>query len=344
MSDFHKIEVSVPIFLFILYLILLFCFDTLNVHAAPGAYWGVNNNTFTTNLVNYNRNQANQDLHVSSQVSDPGVYYRYFAASIYDYGIGVNYAFVPNQLYFITFSACSSSTMTYLSSNYSSLANLSTMSGGDFIYSSMSSSATNNQPFGPDLSFGRCRNFVYAMAIPNFTAWIGINFQAPGTGDIINLINLNVYEGGYYQSVSNADIQDKIQEMQDAIIENQTEISNQINDTLTSSEVSDPSSNFDTFDNNLADAGPVTQLFLLPVTLWTRIASSVNSTCSPISLGTLYDYNLIIPCIDVSRFVGDVIWNIVDVISTGFLVFFIAHTIRNAFNKMSNLEEGDVLD
>ena len=121
---------------------------------------------------------------------------------------------------------------------------------------------------------------------------------------------------------------------------------NNLNDTLNDDTVDDNNiaSSFEDFNDFLDDNSTITQLLTLPITLYTAILNNVNGSCSPFNLGALYGENLILPCINVSQYLGSTLWNMIDIIISGFAIFAISKKMIKVFNNFSSLREGDVID
>lgn len=62
-------------------------------------------------------------------------------------------------------------------------------------------------------------------------------------------------------------------------------------------------------------------IFTLPYTFITAIMNGVSDSCSPISLGTIFDYDLVMPCMNLNSILGNVWTTIVDVICAGVFAF-----------------------
>lgn len=126
------------------------------------------------------------------------------------------------------------------------------------------------------------------------------------------------------------------------IIKNTEDINNTLkNDNVVNQ--NDLSNIFDNFKSTLAVNGVITQLITLPITLFTSILNSVNGTCTPFNLGSLYGHNLILPCINVSNFLGSSLWSIIDILISGLFVYSISHKFKKVFNAWSSMKEGDVI-
>lgn len=117
-----------------------------------------------------------------------------------------------------------------------------------------------------------------------------------------------------------------------------------INDTLTDDNVDNPSSSISDMEALLPSNGTITQLIALPLNLYQKVLNSINGTCSSFNLGSLYGTNLIMPCIDLSTYLGNTVWSTIDLIMSGVFVLVIARKMIKAFNSFTFMKEGDVIN
>lgn len=117
-----------------------------------------------------------------------------------------------------------------------------------------------------------------------------------------------------------------------------------ISDTVSDDSVDDPSGKISQFEDMLPENGVITQLIGLPITLYTKVLNSINGTCNQFNLGTLYNTALIIPCIDISTYLGSTIWTTIDLIISGAFVLVIAKKMIKAFENFTSMKEGDVIN
>ena len=130
------------------------------------------------------------------------------------------------------------------------------------------------------------------------------------------------------------------------IINNQGNIKTGIDDiksNITSDNVDDPSNSINSFKNNLASNGVITQLVTLPVTLFSNVLNSVNGSCSSYNLGSLLGTDLILPCINISNYLGSTLWSVIDVLISGLFVYSISRKFIKVFENLSSMKEGDVI-
>ena len=130
------------------------------------------------------------------------------------------------------------------------------------------------------------------------------------------------------------------------IINNQGNIQSGIDDIksdINSDNVDDPSNSINSFKNNLASNGVITQLITLPVTLFSNVLNSVNGSCSNYNLGSLLGTDLILPCINIQYYVGSTLWSVIDVLISGLFVYAISRKFIKVFENLSSMKEGDVI-
>lgn len=134
-----------------------------------------------------------------------------------------------------------------------------------------------------------------------------------------------------------------VQEVNTAVQKVQEE-TKKVNDTISSSDVDDPSSSINSMNDKLAENGVITQLIGLPVTLFTKVLNSVNGTCTSYNLGSLFGTDIIFPCINISNYLGATLWSVIDVLISGLFVYSISKKFIKVFEHMSSMNEGDVID
>lgn len=126
----------------------------------------------------------------------------------------------------------------------------------------------------------------------------------------------------------------------DKIIDSNTEIK----DTITDSNVTGVEDSFEQFEGFLEENSTITQLVTLPITLYTSILNNVDGTCQPFNLGSLFGENLVLPCVNIGNYLGATLWGMIDLIISGFAVYFISKKLIKVFNTFSSMKDGDVID
>ena len=85
---------------------------------------------------------------------------------------------------------------------------------------------------------------------------------------------------------------------------------------------------------------PISDLLLMPFTLLNAYSDGINSACSPISLGTLYGTNLSFPCIDIPHYIGNNLWNTIDIIFCIFLTYNLGMLVISIYDSITSLNSG----
>lgn len=185
----------------------------------------------------------------------------------------------------------------------------------------------------------------------------------------ISLLNYSIANVPYELIVSQTDYTSQLNDMSNAITTTINNMSTIINNSLNNNQaqtnqwlqkveaaqkamkeamesdaIEENNQQFSEFNSYLAQNGVITNLITMPVTLFSKVLTTIDGTCVDYDLGTLYDSNLILPCIDVSDYLGDTLWGVIDVIISGLLVYSISRHFVKMFNKMSSLEESDIID
>lgn len=200
-------------------------------------------------------------------------------------------------------------------------------------------------------------NFTYL----NFNGISGTNSSNPVIGSI-GASKSNVYlSNGYYRvcyrfldsvslsgaygfsylslnSSSNNSFVSEQQKTTSAIDKN-TKAQEKTNDTIKDDKTDDPSSDISSMNGKLASNGSISQLLTLPITLYQSILNSLNGSCSPISLGTLYNYNLNFPCINLQDLLGSTLYNIIDILCCGLFILSFRKKMVDIFNHMTSLND-----
>lgn len=136
---------------------------------------------------------------------------------------------------------------------------------------------------------------------------------------------------------------DKLDETNDKLDETNNQLGD-LNDNITNANTDNPSSKFNEFESFIPENSVITQLITLPISLFQKVLNSINGTCSEYNLGNLLGTNLTFPCINISNYIGSTVWNVIDVLFSGFFVLKISKKMIKTFNSFSSMEEGDVLD
>ena len=187
--------------------------------------------------------------------------------------------------------------------------------------------ATTSQsyPFNGLITTIKCNNV--ALSTKNFRLIIGDQF-INSTNYPISITALTIYN-----SSSNSEMVEAINNGTNATKEQTQTIKD---DSVDNDKASD---DIDNMKSKVSSNGTITQLLTLPITLYQAILNSVNGSCSPISLGSLYGHNLSISCINLSTLLGSTLYNIIDVLCCGFFILSFRKKMVDIFNNMTSLKD-----
>lgn len=166
------------------------------------------------------------------------------------------------------------------------------------------------------------------------------NYHVPVNTNVIQWDALNVFS--YNESPTGA-INYQTTIIQNEFNETNNNLNN-INDTLEDDDIDNPSSMIEDFEDMLPTNGTITSLIALPITLYQKILNSINGTCSSFNLGSLYGTNIIMPCIELSDYLGNTLVNTIDLMMSGFFILAISKKMIKAFNNFTSMREGDVIN
>lgn len=91
--------------------------------------------------------------------------------------------------------------------------------------------------------------------------------------------------------------------------------------------------------NKIATNNVISDLFLLPVTLYQKYLNTINNTCSSFSLGNFLGTTITFPCINIQNYLGSSLYNTIDIIISGIFVLAIRKKFVDIFNNMTNLKD-----
>lgn len=115
-------------------------------------------------------------------------------------------------------------------------------------------------------------------------------------------------------------------------------INSSVNDDTTDSQFQDSTMN--NINSQLASNNVISDLLLLPVNMYQNILNSVNGTCTPFNLGSLFGTNLVMPCIQPQSYLGSSLYSVIDILFCGFFILAIRKKFVDIFNNMTNLKNG----
>lgn len=129
---------------------------------------------------------------------------------------------------------------------------------------------------------------------------------------------------------------------------NTQDINNTLNDdTIDNNEVNNQTQGWEqqgSYVPSGSSGGSLTDLLTIPLKLLQGIVNGLGSSCVPFNLGTLFDTPLILPCIDISSFIGQPLWVTIDILMSGFMIYSIAKKFIRIFNDFTNLKSNQVDD
>lgn len=209
-----------------------------------------------------------------------------------------------------------------------------------------------------------CSVSGYSAYVYRFTFYI-TSFDDAGNGNLGLQFNTRLFSNtdyntffrllsiSYSNSLSYSDIdlsnQQNIIDQNNQIISGQEDIKDSVNnldDTLKDDNIdnNNVSSTFEEFNSFLDDNSTITQLITLPITLYSSILNNVGGSCQSFNLGSLYGEDLLLPCVNIGNYLGSTLWGMIDLIISGFAVYFIAKKLIKVFNNFSSMKDGDVID
>lgn len=114
------------------------------------------------------------------------------------------------------------------------------------------------------------------------------------------------------------------------------------NDTLNDDTIDDSNitGTLNDLSKNLATNSVISDLLLLPVSLFQNIVNSINGTCSSFNLGSLYGSNLTLPCINIESLIGNTLWSVIDILFCGVFILVIRKKFVDIFHNLTDLRNG----
>lgn len=113
----------------------------------------------------------------------------------------------------------------------------------------------------------------------------------------------------------------------------------QLNDTLNDSTGVSDNDIEDLFGDINSSDTPISDLLTMPITLIQAYINGFSASCSPISLGSLYDKPINLPCINLENILGSTLWNLIDLLFSVFMFYNISQLIISAFNNLTSLKD-----
>lgn len=97
---------------------------------------------------------------------------------------------------------------------------------------------------------------------------------------------------------------------------------------------------FSGINSMIEETNPVSDLLLMPITLLNAYNNGISSSCSPINLGNLLGTDLIMPCIDIERYLGSNLFSLIDILFSIFLFYEIGMLCVSIFESITTLDDG----
>lgn len=151
--------------------------------------------------------------------------------------------------------------------------------------------------------------------------------------------NLNLIQS-LVDSVSYQQITNQIQNQQQNL-ETQNKIDN-IDNTLKDDNIDSPTSSTDEWSSMNASNGTITNLLTLPIQLMHGYVNGMSSSCTPFNLGSLFNHEIILPCINIGSLIGSALWTTIDILFSGFMIFGIAKKLIKIFNDFTNMKSNQI--
>lgn len=151
---------------------------------------------------------------------------------------------------------------------------------------------------------------------------------------VINAINtLKTQDTTNTQNIINNQNQNAQQQHQDAQNINNSINSSDVTGNNSSSSISSIGNTFSSQEDFLLN------LLTIPYTLWTSILNVFSNTCSPLDVGTIFNYHLVFPCIELNQFLGGIYATIIDVIFTAIIYSAFIRRVMKYFRELLTLDD-----
>lgn len=130
-----------------------------------------------------------------------------------------------------------------------------------------------------------------------------------------------------------------VNEVKKGINEVKQELGN-INNTLNDSSVDSSDDTINNLKGKIPTNSVISDLLLLPVKFLQNFVNALGSSCSNFPLGSLYGTDLFMPCINLQNYLGDGIWTTIDLILSGFFVYYLRKKFIQIYQNLTNLKNG----
>lgn len=133
---------------------------------------------------------------------------------------------------------------------------------------------------------------------------------------------------------------DSNQALQNAIDEN-TQAVQETTDTIKDDTVDNDKADSDLEEMNskVASNNSITQLLTLPIQLYQNILNGISGGCSVFNLGTLYNHEINLPCINLQNILGGTLFSIIDILISGLFILSFRKKMVDIFNNMTSLKD-----
>lgn len=189
-------------------------------------------------------------------------------------------------------------------------------------------------PYGTYVFKGYFDNFYLE---PNTTIQVVVQFK------VDNNIQLNGTNGTttkvsfVYDPIANGN--NEIVNAIDQQTQAQEDTNDLLNDNNVSSDTSDSIDDVLTYGDSQSTFGPVADLLLLPLTLFGAYYTSFGGSCSSYNLGTMFNHQIVLPCINLENILGSSLYSIIDVAISLFMIYNIILMCISSFDKITSLSD-----
>lgn len=161
------------------------------------------------------------------------------------------------------------------------------------------------------------------------TVRIGLT-MTNGVASGSSVVKTNLYFNQDYFLTTYGSVKNSIKVIQDSITDSSVETNTSGNNAISQ------------FQSLIPTNGTITNLVLLPLNLVNAYSVGMSGTCSSLNLGTIFDTEIILPCISMQNLVGSVLWGIIDIIVGGLMVFAIGKKMVRVFNDLTSLRDNQI--
>lgn len=117
-----------------------------------------------------------------------------------------------------------------------------------------------------------------------------------------------------------------------------TNINDSINDDSSVSNT-DLSDTLDDWNDSLSNENALSDFILMPFTILNNISNGLSSRCETFNLGSLFNHNIVLPCIDIEDYLGTNLWGTIDSLFCLFMIYNIAMLFIQCFEGITTLRD-----